>query len=128
MNPIRRPAKFDQPARYWGVSSTITIDAACFDTPVVNVAWDGFSTVPYEKSCKRYYNFNHYKKIVETGGVTVAQNLEETLQQIQRYLDDPTLEAAGRARIRDEQCYKLDGRSGERIGNYLVELLKAEKL
>lgn len=110
------------------IASTITIDAACFDTPVVNVAWDGFSTVPYEKSCKRYYNFNHYKKIVETGGVTIAQNLEETVQQIQRYLDDPTLEAAGRARIRDEQCYKLDGRSGERIGNYLIELLKAEKL
>jgi hypothetical protein len=95
---------------------------------VVNVAWDGFSTVPYEKSCRRYYNFNHYKKIVETGGVTIAQDLEETIKQIQRYLDDPTHEAAGRAKIREEQCYKLDGRSGERIGNYLIELLKAEKL
>jgi len=110
------------------IASTITIDAACFNTPVVNVAWDGFSTVPYEKSCRRYYNFNHYKKIVETGGVTIAQNLDETIQQIQRYLDDPSLESAGRAKIREEQCYKLDGHSGERIGNYLVELLKAEKL
>lgn len=110
------------------VASTITIDAACFDTPVVNVAFDGFSTKPYEKSCKRYYNFNHYKKIVETGGITIAESIDQTVEQIQRYLDNPKLESEGRARIRDEQCYKLDGHSGERIGRYLIELLKAEKL
>jgi hypothetical protein len=110
------------------VASTITIDAACFDTPVVNVAFDGFSAKPYEKSCKRYYNFNHYKKIVETGGITIAESIDQTVEQIQRYLDNPKLEAEGRARIRDEQCYKLDGHSGERIGRYLIELLKAEKL
>ncbi|MGZ8937940.1 MAG: hypothetical protein ACXW32_01885 [Limisphaerales bacterium] len=110
------------------IASTITIDAACFDTPVVNVAWDGFSTKPYEKSCKRYYQFNHYKKIVETGGITIAEDIDQTVLQIQRYLDNPALEAEGRARIRNEQCYKLDGRSGERIGLYLIELLKADKL
>jgi hypothetical protein len=110
------------------IASTITIDAACFDTPVVNVAWDGVSEKPYEKSCKRYYDFNHYKKVVETGGIKIAENLDETMALIQRYLDDPTLEAAGRARIRDEQCYKFDGKAGERIGNYLIELLKAENL
>lgn len=110
------------------IASTITIDAACFDTPVVNLAFDGFSTKPYEKSCKRYYNFNHYKRIVETGGITIANTIEETVQQIQRYLDNPALEAEGRARIREEQCYRLDGKSGERIGRYLIELLKAEKL
>lgn len=110
------------------IASTITIDAACFDTPVVNLAFDGFSTKPYEKSCKRYYSFNHYKKIVETGGITIADNLDETIKQIQRYLENPGLEAEGRKRIRDEQCFRLDGRSGERIGRYLIELLKAEKL
>lgn len=108
------------------IASTITIDAACFDTPVVNLAFDGFSSKPYEKSCKRYYEFNHYKKIVETGGIRIANDIEETVREIRRYLDHPELEAAGRAKIREEQCYKFDGRAGVRIGEYLVDLLKAE--
>jgi hypothetical protein len=110
------------------IASTTTIDAACFDTPVVNVAFDGPRNVPYEESCKRYYKFDHYKKVVETGGITIANSIDELVQQIERYLDDPSLEATGRARIREEQCYKLDGKSGERIGQYLIELLRAEKL
>jgi CDP-glycerol glycerophosphotransferase (TagB/SpsB family) len=110
------------------IASTITIDAACFDTPVVNLAFDGFTTKPYEKSCRRIYDFNHYKKIVETGGVKIASNIDETVAYILRYLENPKLEAEGRARIREEQCYKLDGRCGRRIADYLIDLLKAEKL
>jgi hypothetical protein len=110
------------------IASTTTIDASCFNTPVVNLAFDGFTRKPPEKSCARIYGFNHYKKIVETGGVTIAHNIEETVQLIQRYLDNPSLETEGRARIRDEQCFKFDGRCGERIGRYLIDLIEAEKL
>ena len=107
------------------IVSTTTIDAACFDTPVVNIAFDGRSYLPYEKSCKRFYNFNHYKKIVETGGVVIANNLNETITLTQRYFDDPRLEAEGRARIREEQCYQFDGHAGERIANYLIDYLES---
>ena len=110
------------------IASTITIDAACFDTPVVNVAYDASPLVPPDKAARRIYGFNHYRKIVETGGVKIANNIEETVDYIQRYLDNPGLEAEGRKRIREEQCFKFDGKAGERIGKYLVELLKAEKL
>jgi hypothetical protein len=105
------------------IASTITIEAACFDIPIVNVAFDGYQQLPYEKSCRRIYDFNHYKKIVATGGAPITQDLESTIAQIQEYLDNPRLHAEGRARIVSEQCYKFDGRAGERIGNYLVTLL-----
>jgi hypothetical protein len=108
------------------IVSTTTIDAACFDTPVVNIAFDGFSTLPHEKSCRRFYNFNHYKKIVETGGVKIANDLAETISLTQRYLDNPKLEADGRARIREEQCYKFDGKAGERIARYLIDLIEED--
>jgi hypothetical protein len=110
------------------IASTTTIDASCFNTPVVNLAFDGFNKKPPEKSCKRIYGFNHYKKIVETGGVKIADNIEETVRYIQRYLDNPSLESEGRARIRNEQCFRFDGKCGERIGRYLIELLETEKL
>lgn len=106
------------------IVSTTTIDAACFDTPVVNIAFDGFSTLPYEKSCRRFYEFNHYKKIVETGGVVLANDIDETVSLTQRYLDNPKLEAEGRARIREEQCYRFDGKAGHRIAEYLIRYLE----
>jgi hypothetical protein len=110
------------------IASTITIDAACFDTPVVNLAFDGFRKLPPDKSSARIYGFNHYKKIVETGGITIANDIEETVQQIQRYLDNPKLEAEGRAKIRDEQCYHFDGKAGERIGRFLIDVLRTGKI
>jgi hypothetical protein len=108
------------------VASTITIDAAAFDTPVVNVAFDGKVTKPYLESCVRYYDYEHYKRIVDTGGVRIARNPDEMMQAIQAYLDDPSLEAAGRERIRREQCWKLDGHSGRRIAEYLIRLMGEE--
>lgn len=110
------------------IASTITIEAACFDIPIVNVAFDGHTQLPYEKSCRRIYDFNHYRKIVATGGAPITNNLEETVAQIQRYLDNPRLDAEGRARIVREQCYQFDGHAGERIGRCLADLLQAEKL
>jgi len=106
------------------VASTITIDAAAFDTPVVNVAFDGYAQKPYMESCLRYYDYDHYKRIVETGGVRIGKSIEETIEHTQAYLRDRTLEAAGRARIREEQCWKLDGQSGRRIADLLLELME----
>jgi len=106
------------------IASTTTIDAAAFDTPIVNVAFDGFKAKPYEESCARYYEYEHYKRVVQTGGFTISHSLDELTAQIQRYLDDPSLEAAGRAKIREEQCVKLDGQAGRRIADYLIDFIR----
>lgn len=106
------------------IASTITIDAACFDTPIVNAAFDGFKTRPYEESCLRYYEYEHYKRVVDTGGLKVSKNLEELVRDTQAYLNDPSQDAEGRERIRRTQCYRLDGRAGERIAHYLLSCLK----
>lgn len=106
-------------------ASTITIDAACFDSPVINVAFDGPQNKPFIESCRRFYDFEHYQNIVNTGGVKVAYSLEELVTDINIYLDNPNDDANGRERIRQEQCWKLDGKSGERIANYILEYLHA---
>jgi hypothetical protein len=105
------------------VASTITIEAAAFDTPVVNVAFDGFEKRPYEKSNARIYDFDHYRKIVKTGGLRMAWDLPELVRHIQDYLDNRSLDAEGRARIRNEQCWKLDGQSGRRIAEIVLDAL-----
>ena len=41
----------------------------------------------------------------------------------ERYLDSPELEGPQRARLRDMLCYKVDGRSAERVAHNLLARL-----
>ena len=107
------------------VASTVTIDAAPFDTPVVNVAFDGAAPRPYYQSTRRYYDYSHYRRIVASGGVRLAHGAEELVAHVNAYLADPALDREGRARIVAEQCYRVDGESGRRIGRVLLQRLEA---
>jgi hypothetical protein len=106
------------------LASTITIDAAAFDTPVVNVAFDGLEMKPYLESARRFYDYEHYRRVVATHGLKVSNNIGELIAHIQQYLDNPKLDAEGRARIREEQSFKLDGKAGERIARFLIEYIR----
>lgn len=103
------------------VSSTMSLDAAVFDKPIVCVAFDGRSNAPYLRSLRKHYDFTHYKPIVESGGVRVALSPEEFLDSIRAYLKDPALDREGRRRIVEEQVVHLDGKTGERVGRFVAE-------
>ena len=105
------------------IASTTTIDAIAFDTPVINVAFDGMCNHPPAKSCRRFYDFDHYKQIVASGGVRIAYTPQKLMHEITRYLEDPTLEHEGRAIIRKQQYGIADGRAGERIAAHILAKL-----
>lgn len=105
------------------IASTITIDAACFDTPIINIMYDGHEAKPYMESCKRYYDYDHYRNILTTGGVKTAENREELIADINRYLVCPEDDREGRKRIINEQCWRLDGKSGLRIASVVLDYL-----
>ncbi|MBA7672763.1 hypothetical protein ES703_80950 [subsurface metagenome] len=107
------------------VASTITIDASCFDTPVVNIAFDGYQKQSYWNSVARYYDYTHYKNIVKSGGVRIGRSAEELLKHINAYLENPKLDSKGRKRIMREQCYKSDGRAGERVANCILDFMNS---
>lgn len=105
------------------VASTITIEACCVDTPVVNIGFDENEKIPYFDSVVRYYDYTHYRNIVRTGGVRIAKNKEDLLKYINMYLENPKLDSEGRRKIVEEQVYYTDGKSGERIARCILELL-----
>ena len=105
------------------VASTISIEACIFDTPVVNICFDGAAPSPFEQSALRYYSFTHYVNITNTGGVRVAKSPEALVADVRRYLDDPALDAAGRLRVVKEQCQFTDGRSAARVVDCVLEEL-----
>lgn len=104
--------------------STLAIDAAAFDKPVVLMAFDGENKKSYYKSVRHYYDFNHISNLVKTGGQKLAKNKNELINYINDYLKNPSLDKEGRKRVVNEQCWKLNGKSSERLANYILSFIK----
>jgi hypothetical protein len=105
------------------VASTIAIEAAIFDTPVVNIAFDGETPSEFAKSARRYYRFTHYQHITRHQAVRVADTPDALVEHIGRYLVDPSLDREGRRRVVAEQCRFTDGRSAERVARCVLDEL-----
>lgn len=103
--------------------STMSIDSSVLNKPVININFlydnrfdmDGFF---------HYYRMVHYKNILCHEGIKMVKNAEEFASSIRDYLNDPTFDEKGRVSIVNEQIWKFDGKAGERISNFLIELLK----
>jgi hypothetical protein len=103
------------------VASTIAIEAAIFDTPVVNIAFDGERESEFARSARRYYQFTHYTNITGRRAVRVAWTPDELVREVNAYLLEPGRDAAARRRVVQEQCQFLDGRAAERVAAFVLD-------
>lgn len=103
--------------------STMTLEAAAFDKPVIMIGYDGFQELDYWHSVIRKYDQEHFQNILKTGGARLVKSRQELVKCINNYLKNPSLDEEGRKRLRDEMLYKLDGKSGERAARVLLEML-----
>ncbi len=106
-----------------GYMSSLNIDACAFDKPIVAVAFDGWEKKPYLKSIKKFLDFDHTYKMLPTGFATFVNNKEELIAGVSRYLKNPSLDRDGRTKFLKLQAWKLDGKSGERIADFLLQKL-----
>jgi len=104
-------------------ASTIAIEASIFDTPVVDVAFDGETPTEFVKSVRRYYQFTHYANITRQGAAPIAETPAQLVEHVGRYLKDRTLDREGRRKVVRDQCQFTDGRSSERLANFVVDEL-----
>lgn len=105
------------------VASTIAIEAAIFDTPVVNISFDGETPSPFVRSARRYTQFTHFVNILKRAAVRDARTPDDMVAHIGRYLDDPSLDREGRRQVVLEQCQFLDGRAAERVAGFVSAAL-----
>jgi len=106
-------------------TSSTSIDSAAFDTPVINIAFDGWETRPFHQSVRRRFTRHHahYQPIVKSGGVRIVRSFDELVDAIHHYLENPALDKEGRKRIVREQCDPFDGKAGKRIGEFVLSNL-----
>jgi len=105
------------------VNTSLVLDGIIFDKPQIMIAFDGYEKRSYLKSVRRYHNENNMREFINTGAARVVNNPEELINWINKYLENPKLDAEGRARARKEILMDPDGKSGERIANFVLNFL-----
>lgn len=105
------------------VASTISLELCMFDKPVINVAYNPPGVSLDEVNYARYYDFDHYRPVAESGAVMVAKSETELAEMLHRALDAPEADRLLRAKLIQSMFGKmLDGRSGPRVARQLVSL------
>ncbi|HEX8849563.1 MAG TPA: hypothetical protein VF761_08530 [Gemmatimonadaceae bacterium] len=98
------------------LSSTVTIDAAICDRPVVNLDYDpgpGGADTPLIRDINHVWT--HFAPVAESGGVWLVKDGEEMVAAVRGYLENPALHRERRRWIAEYVCGHLDGRNGERM-------------
>ena len=103
--------------------SSTSLDAVAMDRPVINIAFD-LEKKDYLKSCKRYYDFEHFQPILKTCATKLASSFDELINLIFRYIKDPGLESEERKQLRNIMCYEVDGLSSKRIADAIFNNLE----
>jgi len=103
-------------------ASSLSIDAVVFDKPVINIGFE-FKPVRPTQSAMQYFEREHYKKALATGGIRFVKTKEELIEWVTAYLEHSEQDKKERLALVMQQCKFTDGKSGERIGNFLLKLI-----
>lgn len=107
------------------LSSTVTVDAAICDTPVVNLDFDPDPSKNDHELIKDInHRWNHFSPIAQSGGVWLVNDYEELAEAVIAYIKNPNLHREERKWIVKYVCGYADGKCGERmaiaIGKFLA--------
>src|SRR5262249_31673635 len=103
------------------LSSTVTVDAAICDRPVVNLDYDPEPGQPNQDLVKDVnHAWTHFKPSAESGGVWLVNNPEEMVAAVRTYLAHPELHREKRRWIAEFVCGYIDGRCGERMAEAIL--------
>jgi hypothetical protein len=106
------------------VASTISLELCMLNKPAINVGYNppGKNIFPYNYN--RFYNFDHYKPIVESGAVQVAKNEDDMKILLNNTLSNPNqFEKERKKLILDFFENNLDEQVKNNFIDKLIEIL-----
>lgn len=103
-------------------ASTTSLDALAMNRPVVNIGFD-LEPTEYHQSRSRYYDFDHYRPLTESGVLNIAWTFEEGVLMILNELENPALDASKAGKLLKKMCWNLDGGSTERMAAGVLRVL-----
>ena len=107
-------------------ASTTTIEACVFDTPVINIGFDEQPGLPAPMSIRRYFRFEHYQPVLETGAAKVTASPGALIDAIKAYLADRTRDQEARRNLAARLCPFRDGHTGQRLARVVFDALDGQ--
>lgn len=104
--------------------STFSIDGLLHENPVIVTAFDSNENLDWHISVKRVMEYVHYKKLVDTGGVSKVSSYAELDEMILKYLANKNLNLAERKNAKILECGENDGKASQRIADAIIDILK----
>ncbi len=108
--------------------STLSIDAAAMDCPIIGIAFDGRQTLPYGLSIRRWWDFSYMAPVIESGAVDLVRSGEELNAVVTQVCRDRNRKAAERKALAAGLCAFTDGSSAERVGSVIGAILESRSL
>jgi UDP-N-acetylglucosamine 2-epimerase len=105
-------------------ASSISVDAAVFNKPVININYEIKKNNIMLKSPTQHYNSEHYSNALKTEAIDLVNSEKELIESINKYLTNSLIKSAERKKLVNEQCTFTDGQSGTRIANFILNLIK----
>ncbi len=105
------------------VYSTAALEAAALDRPVIAPTFDGWHTRPFRESIRRFEIREHFRDVMRSGAVRPAYDFGELREAIESALRDPGRDRAERAKLIENLCYRVDGKSSERVLRLLLDAI-----
>ncbi|HEY1558638.1 MAG TPA: hypothetical protein VGF94_27635 [Kofleriaceae bacterium] len=106
------------------VASTISLELCMFDKPVLNIGYDPPGVDVHPISYARYYTFDHYKPVVDSGAVEVVASEDALVAALQSAFDRPEARAVQRQRLLERFFGStLDGQASSRVAAALLALV-----
>jgi hypothetical protein len=103
------------------IASTITLDAAIVDRPIVCLDFTDEPDSPRDLLYAEY-GCEHYAPLVQSGGVRLARNWRQLFELMEQAITAPARDRALRARMIADQCGPVDGCAAQRVARVLARL------
>lgn len=104
--------------------STIAIDAAVFDIPVIVVRFDADQNTPIEHRVLKIGDLHdHYRELEETAGMRLVDSMDDFISSVRFYLDHPEADREGRKKLVKTQVEFTDGLNGKRAADFILREL-----
>jgi hypothetical protein len=105
-------------------SSSIVLDACCFDLPVVNLAYDAGLNIPPWDSVVRFFRYTHAQPVTEEDATWMVHNDDELRAALKECLVHPENRRAQRRKLIERVVGHTDGKTCNRWVKALMEFVE----
>lgn len=106
------------------LASSLALDAGCADRPIINIGFGCTFQGDKDITAESHYGTDHYGWVLDTKATAVVNSKAELKEKINKYLLNPKLQSAEREVLREKLCYRVDGKSSERLAQAINNILQ----